>query len=276
MNGSFGFARLKKPAAFFKSAAGVEQDHLRAKSQSACRSSASPEVSHDHVGEVMHVDDQLADAEALQAAQRDLQQRVSGNLDQRLGTSSVRAATACPVRPPESSPSSAHSSSSRCRNTTRRHSVRAASAICSARYTERCWPPVHPKETIRCLNPRRRYRSRSLHQRHHASEELVHALLLLEVLDHRRVRPVRVLKRSSRPGFGRLRASKTNPPPLPLWSCSTRDETKNSRPRTVSFARPVHVWQFFRATMSAKACIKLGQRIGNSTLCSSQRKLFSA
>src|SRR5947209_7104382 len=27
-------------------------------------------------------------------------------------------------------------------------------ASCSARNTERCWPPVHPKETIRFLNPR--------------------------------------------------------------------------------------------------------------------------
>ena len=34
-------------------------------------------------------------------------------------------------------------------------------ASCSARYTERCWPPVHPKETIRLLNPGAGKRSHS-------------------------------------------------------------------------------------------------------------------
>ena len=31
------------------------------------------------------------------------------------------------------------------------------SAICCAQYTERCWPPVQPKDTIRFVNPRSMY-----------------------------------------------------------------------------------------------------------------------
>jgi len=48
--------------------------------------------------------------------------------------------------------------------------------------------------------------------------KLVHALLLIQIVDHRRVFAGQRLESLLRPGFGKLRPSNTNPPPLPLSS----------------------------------------------------------
>ena len=85
-------------------------------------------------------------------------------------------------------------------------------------------------------------------------------------------------KRSSRPGLGRLRASKTKPPPLPLSSCghaamereaedAHRQSARRLQPGSAASRTP---------TCSRKRLHQRGSAIGSSTLCSSQRRFFSA
>ena len=131
------------------------------------------EVLDDHNRVVMDVDDDIAHAESAQAEEGDLQQGAAGDGDQRLGavigegpqaraqaggknhrlhwpSFSVTAFSGSVF-------SSAIFSSSMCRTATSTPlKPRRCFASCSARYTERCWPPVQPNETIRLLKPRLR------------------------------------------------------------------------------------------------------------------------
>ena len=63
--------------------------HPRAKFRYACRSSARRQILHNHVGKVMHVDDDVGYAEGAQTFECNFQQRAAIHLDQRLGRSSV-------------------------------------------------------------------------------------------------------------------------------------------------------------------------------------------
>ena len=151
-----GRPREKTIAAFF-SPPPVSSSTLRAKSRSACRSCRCAfRYSTIIVGEVMHVDDHFAHAKCAQAGQRDLQQRAPATSTSALGRSLVSGRSRVPSRrqnhrlhrPIFSSSTMPH-----------HHSTpalpRRCFASCSARYTERCWPPVQPNETIRFLKPRR-------------------------------------------------------------------------------------------------------------------------
>src|SRR5216684_7590779 len=116
----------------------------------------------------MHVDDHFANPELTQATERDLQQRMSSHFHERLGTIvSKRAQSRAQAGGQNHRPrphcaafsaaafSAAILSNSRCCTTTSTpFRPRRRFATCSAKYTERCCPPVHPNETIRFLKPR--------------------------------------------------------------------------------------------------------------------------
>src|SRR5436305_12451743 len=115
---------------------------------------------------MMDVDDEIANAKGSDPLQRDLEEGAAANLNQRFGTIVSEGPQ------PGSAPgrqdhrlhraafcacvdSAAILSNSRCVTTT---SIpgrpRSLFATCSARYTERCCPPVHPNDNIRFLKPR--------------------------------------------------------------------------------------------------------------------------
>ncbi len=79
--------------------------------------------------------------------------------------------------------------------------------------------------------------------------------------------PVRDLKRSSRPGLGRLRPSKMKPPPLPVSSLGKDWWKEKLKMRTTrlsaSVARPCN---FSEDNMSLKAFISAGRGMGSLTL----------
>src|ERR1017187_3591381 len=110
----------------------------------------------------MRINDDFADAENPQTRERDLKQRAAVDFYQRfraiVGERPQTRAEAGGKDHGFHSPgfSSSSLSNSRCRNTTSIPFLpRKCFASCSARYTERCCPPVQPNDTIRFLNPRR-------------------------------------------------------------------------------------------------------------------------
>ena len=81
---------------------------------------------------------------------------------------------------------------------------RRCRASCSARKTDRCCPPVQPKETIRLPKAAtliRRYARIDERLRMRASK-LLHAFLLIEVLDDRSVFACKLLEALLAPGIG--------------------------------------------------------------------------
>src|SRR5579871_3622667 len=158
---------LKKPGCFLQAAAGIEQDFF------ARNLDPNPEIvvllkELDHlIREVVHIYDDLANFKGDQAPKRNLQHRLPSDFHQRLRTiiserSQPRTETSsqnhCPHRLAFSASafSNAILSSSRCTTTTSTPlRPRNRFATCSARYTERCWPPVQPNDTIKFLKPRR-------------------------------------------------------------------------------------------------------------------------
>src|SRR5579864_580502 len=162
MSGIFG----KEPCSFFEPAAGVEQEVFARDLNTHAEIVLLLQIINYHVGKVMQVDDHFADSKLLEAAKRDLEQRVSGHFHQGfraiVGERAKAGAEAGredhrPHRTAFSAAlfSAAILSNSRCCTTTSTPLFpRSRFATCSARYTERCCPPVHPNDTIRFLNPR--------------------------------------------------------------------------------------------------------------------------
>ena len=166
-NGSWAGVLKEEPLGLLQSAASVEQDIVFARDLDAhAEVVVLLQVVDDHVGEVMHVDDHFPDSEGGEAAKGNFQQRVSGDFHQGLGTivgQGPQAGTesrgedhGLHVAAFSAAEFSAFilSSSRWVTTTSTPLRPRRRLATCSARYTERCWPPVQPKETIRFLNPR--------------------------------------------------------------------------------------------------------------------------
>ena len=109
----------------------------------------------------MDVDDDFGDAEGAQAGESDFEESAAGEFDEGLGAivgerTEARAEAGgkdhgfhwSDFRLPSFS-------SSRWRTEiSRPFLARKRFDNCSARKTERCWPPVQPNETIRFLKPR--------------------------------------------------------------------------------------------------------------------------
>src|SRR5580765_261847 len=119
------------------------------------------EVVNNHFGKMMHIDDDLANSEFAQAGERDLQQRAPPDFHQGLGAivgerSQARAQARSQHHGSHLSCfSNSIFSNSTCRSTTSTpSSPRKCFANCSAKNTERCWPPVQPNETVKLLKPR--------------------------------------------------------------------------------------------------------------------------
>src|ERR1017187_7520775 len=104
----------------------------------------------------MSIDDNFTYSEKTQSAESNLQQGATGHSHQRLGAGIGERTQAC-----AQSSGQDHRlhrpifSNSMCRTTASTPLSRRCFANFSARYTERCWPPVHPNETIRFLKLRR-------------------------------------------------------------------------------------------------------------------------
>src|ERR1035437_584612 len=167
----------KEPRCFLEAAAGVEQNVFARNFNSHPKVVVLLQIINNHVGKVMHVDDHFANPKLAQAVECDLQQRVTSHFHEcfrafvgertqsRTEAGSQNHGLHCPARSGLARSGSSFSapgasgsifSSSRCLTTTsmpfrpcRRF------ATCSAKYTERCCPPVHPNDTMRFLNPRR-------------------------------------------------------------------------------------------------------------------------
>ena len=155
----FGAAGIleKKASGFLQAAAGVQQDLLARNFNAHAEVIVAPQIGDDHIGKVMHVDNHFANPKGVQTRERDLQHGAAGDFYQRLG--------AIVGEGPQSRAEAGGQdhrfhwpilSNSRCRTTTSTPLLpRKRFASCSARYTERCWPPVQPNDTIRLLKPRR-------------------------------------------------------------------------------------------------------------------------
>src|SRR5882724_820808 len=104
----------------------------------------------------MNVNDHLVNAKAAQPGESDLQHGTARDLHQRFG-----AIVGERTEPGAETGGQDHGfhrpcfSISTCRTATSRPlRPRKRLANCSAKYTERCCPPVQPKDTIRFLKPR--------------------------------------------------------------------------------------------------------------------------
>src|SRR5208282_1239845 len=76
----------KEMRGLFQAAAGIEQRLLARDFNTHAEVVVRYQVLHNHVGEVMNVDYYLANSEAAQAGERDLEQRAAVDFDQRFGT----------------------------------------------------------------------------------------------------------------------------------------------------------------------------------------------
>src|SRR5690349_16662661 len=107
------------------------------------------QVSNQFIGEVVYIDDHICHTKVAQSRESDLQQGMATDFHQRF-----RAIVRKRTETRSQSGRQDHRfhlpsfSSSQCRRTTLSPFLeRKCLASCSARYTERCWPPVHPNET---------------------------------------------------------------------------------------------------------------------------------
>src|SRR5215467_13781891 len=105
----------------------------------------------------MHIDYRLANSKGAQTRECYLKQRAAGDFHQRLGAivgEWTQARTE--ARGQNHRFHLPAFSNSRCRTTTSTPFFpRKRFANCSAKYTERCCPPVQPNDTIKLLKPRR-------------------------------------------------------------------------------------------------------------------------
>src|SRR5215469_18614274 len=106
---------------------------------------------------MMYVDDDVTNSKLAQAGERNFEQCSASDFDQGFWTVIGQGSqTRTESRGQNHGLHSAIFSNSRCRTTTlTTFWARKCLASCSARYTERCWPPVQPNETIRLWKPRR-------------------------------------------------------------------------------------------------------------------------
>src|SRR5690348_6136536 len=104
----------------------------------------------------MHIDDHILDTECSQPFERNLQQRAAPDFHQGLWTCVRQGAqTGAEARGENHCFHLPWLSRLRWRTATSKPALpRKWFASCSAKYTDRCCPPVHPKETIRFLKPR--------------------------------------------------------------------------------------------------------------------------
>ena len=146
----------EKPAGLLQSSAGIEQRIFAGNLNVHPKVFLCFQVLNNHVREVMYIDDHSIDTGCAQTLERDLQQRAARDFHQCLRT-------AVGERPESRSKTcSQHHrlhfprlSKARCRTTTSSPGLpRKCLASCSAKYTDRCCPPVQPNETIRFLKPR--------------------------------------------------------------------------------------------------------------------------
>ncbi len=108
-------------------------------------------------------------------------------------------------------------------------------------------------------------------------KKLVHAFLPVEIVDDRCVLPVRDRNCSWRPGLGRLRASKTNPPPLPASSAGMGWWKEKLKMRTVKpGAGAAWSFNFSDDDILSSASSSAGKAMGSLTLSASQRRFLSA
>ena len=104
----------------------------------------------------MRVDNHLAHAKEAQAAEDNLKQRAAGDGNQCLGpVVGERLQARAQAGGQNHRLHRPIFSNSICRTITSTPLARRCFTNSSARYTERCWPPVQPNETIRFLKPRR-------------------------------------------------------------------------------------------------------------------------
>src|SRR5882762_2538316 len=75
----------EKIGGLFKAAARVEQDLLARDFNTHAEIVVRFEIFKNHVSEVMHVDDHLANPKGAQARERDFEQRSAGDFHQRFG-----------------------------------------------------------------------------------------------------------------------------------------------------------------------------------------------
>src|SRR6202011_3265569 len=143
----------------FQASAGVEQDLLARDFNTHAEVFVCFQILENHFGKVMHVENHLANSKDAQARECDLQQRAASDFHQRFG-----AIVGEWPQPRTEAGGQNHRfhlskfSNSRCRTTTSTPLLpRKRLANCSARYTERCCPPVQPNDTIKFLKPRRSY-----------------------------------------------------------------------------------------------------------------------
>src|SRR6267154_511308 len=151
----------EEPGGFFQAAAGVEEDFFAGDFNAHAEIFVRFEIVDDLVGEVVDVDDDFGDAEGTETRESDFEEGTASDFDEGFGASVRERAEARAEAGGEDHgfhwrvfrlPSF---SSSRWRRTTSRPFLtRRRLANCSARKTERCWPPVQPKETIKFLKPR--------------------------------------------------------------------------------------------------------------------------
>src|SRR6267154_1608251 len=112
-----------------------------------------------HVGKMVDINNHLANSKHAQARQRDLEQRPSRNLYQSLGPGIGEwpQARAKPGGENHGFHFAGFSNSRWCTTTSTPFRPRNRAATCSAKNTDRCWPPVQPNDTIKFLKPRRWY-----------------------------------------------------------------------------------------------------------------------
>src|SRR5262245_8976253 len=146
----------EKPARLLQSSTGIEQRLFAGNLNVHPKVVVCFQVLNNHVREVMDIDDHSIDTACAQTLKSDLQQRAACDFHQCLRTAVGEWPEA------RSKTCSQHHrfhfprlSRARCRTTTSSPGLpRKCLASCSAKYTDRCCPPVQPNETIRFLKPR--------------------------------------------------------------------------------------------------------------------------
>ena len=156
-------ATRQEVGSLFQAATGVEENFFAGNLEAHIEVAIGGEVARYLIGEVVDINDYVDDAAGFETKKREFEEGVPGDFNQRLGTivrerTKSRAQAGCEDHPLQDATfSGKFFSISTCRTRTSTPSrVRRCCANCSARKTERCCPPVQPKETMRLANPRLR------------------------------------------------------------------------------------------------------------------------
>src|SRR5690242_20670082 len=146
----------KEPTRLFQATASVEQKLFARNLHLQAEIVLGFQVLDYQVGEVVHVDNKLAHSKRRESRKCDFQQRAAAYFNKRFWTIiRQRAQPRAEACGQNHGPHRPIFSNSRCFSTTSTPLwPRSRFARCSARKTERCWPPVQPNETIRFLKPR--------------------------------------------------------------------------------------------------------------------------